>query len=134
MKNLLILVFAAFLLLGGPLRMLLILLMVALLTVGGALQKLLALPFAAGRLVGSSAKKLMSVLLAVALLSCLTGCSKDQIVGVYNQVLQLVDAGVTPDDQLCGRRTPGEDAYTGRYEAEYRDFTGTEVLFGGTAL
>ncbi len=134
MKNLLILAFAAFLMFGGPLKLLLILLMVALLFFGGMLKALLGLPVAAFRLVGGAAKKLLSVLVAVGLMFCLTGCNKDQVVGVYNQVLQLFDAGVTTDAELQGHREPGADAYTGRYEAEYRDFTGTEVLFGGTAL
>lgn len=134
MKNLLILAFAAFLLLGGPLRFLLILLMLALLAFGGVLKTLLALPFAAGRFIGGSVKKLLAVLAAVTLMFCLTGCDKDQVIGVYNQVLQLFDAGVTSDDQLCGQRTAGSDSYTGQYEAQYQGFTGTETLFGGTAL
>ena len=50
----------------------------------------------------------------------------------------LVDAAgswaLTPDRSLQGERVPGEDDYTGTYEAGYEDFSGTELIFGGTTL
>ena len=50
----------------------------------------------------------------------------------------LVDAAgswvLTPDRSLQGERVSGEDDYTGTYEASYEDFSGTELLFGGTTL
>ena len=50
----------------------------------------------------------------------------------------LVDAAgswaLTPDRSLQGERVRGEDDYTGTYEADYQDFSGTELLFGGTTL
>lgn len=39
-----------------------------------------------------------------------------------------------PDRSLQGERVPGEDDYTGTYAADYDDFSGTELLFGGTTL
>ena len=60
---------------------------------------------------------------------------KDTLVGAYGS---LVDAAgswaLTPDRSLQGERIPGEDDYTGTYEANYGDFSGTELLFGGTTL
>ena len=60
---------------------------------------------------------------------------KDTLVGAYGS---LVDAAgswaLTPDRSLQGERVQGEDGYTGTYEADYEDFSGTELLFGGTTL
>ena len=60
---------------------------------------------------------------------------KDTLVGAYGS---LVDAAgswaLTPDRSLQGERVRGEDDYTGTYEADYQDFSGTELLFGGTTL
>ena len=60
---------------------------------------------------------------------------KDTLVGTYGS---LVDAAgswaLTPDRSLQGERVRGEDDYTGTYEANYEDFSGTELLFGGTTL
>ncbi len=60
---------------------------------------------------------------------------KDTLVGAYGS---LVDAAgswaLTPDRSLQGERVRDEDDYTGTYEANYEDFSGTELLFGGTTL
>ena len=60
---------------------------------------------------------------------------KDAILDAYGS---LVDAAgswaLTPDRSLQGERVRGEDDYTGTYEANYEDFSGTELLFGGTTL
>ena len=60
---------------------------------------------------------------------------KDALVGAYGS---LVDAAgswaLTPDRSLQGERVRDEDDYTGTYEANYEDFSGTELLFGGTTL
>ena len=60
---------------------------------------------------------------------------KDAILDAYGS---LVDAAgswaLTPDHSLQGERVRGEDDYTGTYEAGYKDFSGTELLFGGTTL
>ena len=76
----------------------------------------------------------------VALLACclvipVTGCSKEQVIDSFDSVIQ---AGgnliLTRERDLQGTRDFGADHYTGTYEADYDDFYGTEVLFGGTAL
>lgn len=60
---------------------------------------------------------------------------KDAILDAYGS---LVDAAgswaLTPDRSLQGERVQGEDDYTGTYKADYEDFSGTELLFGGTTL
>ena len=60
---------------------------------------------------------------------------KDAILNAYGS---LVDAAgtlaLTPESSLQGERIPGKDDYTGVYEAGYEDFSGTELLFGGTTL
>ena len=60
---------------------------------------------------------------------------KDAILDAYGS---LVDAAgswaLTPDRSLQGERVRGEDDYTGTYGANYQDFSGTELLFGGTTL
>lgn len=61
--------------------------------------------------------------------------AKDAILDAYGS---LVDAAgswaLTPDRSLQGERVRSEDGYTGTYEADYEDFSGTELLFGGTTL
>lgn len=61
--------------------------------------------------------------------------AKDAILDAYGS---LVDAAgswaLTPDRSLQGERVRSEDGYTGTYEADYGDFSGTELLFGGTTL
>lgn len=77
------------------------------------------------------------LLLTVGLL--LGGCSKngckEDFLGAYNDSLQFFSSfSLTSDNDLKGTRQKGEDNYTGSYQAEYSDFTGKEILFGGTAL
>lgn len=65
----------------------------------------------------------------------MTACSKSEIVEQYNQALQAVgDNGLTNNKELQGKRKLGTDSYVGTYEADYENFSGEEILFGGTAL
>jgi len=65
----------------------------------------------------------------------LTGCTKDEIIKNYNEILQEAgDSSLTKDNKLQGERSFGTDNYVGSYCADYDGFTGTETLFGGTAL
>lgn len=60
---------------------------------------------------------------------------KNTILETYNAFIGGAGTAVlTPEQSLEGRLTRGEDDYTGAYRASYTDFTGTEVLFGGTTL
>ena len=65
----------------------------------------------------------------------MTACDKDTILQHYDNALQMGGTlARTPDAALQGIRVPGADGYTGAYTAAYRNFSGTEILFGGTAL
>ena len=60
---------------------------------------------------------------------------KDSILDAYGSLVDTAGSwALTPDRSLQGERIPGEDDYTGTYEADYEDFSGTELLFGGTTL
>lgn len=73
------------------------------------------------------------------LLCCLVGaagcCLKEDILDAYNQTLQSIGRiGLTDEQSLAGERCFGSDSYVGRYTAVYHDFSGEELLFGGTGL
>ena len=64
-----------------------------------------------------------------------TGCSKDEILGHYNNVIQSAGSlELTNDLSLKGTREYGVDHYTGTYNADYENFSKTEYLFGGTSI
>ena len=82
-------------------------------------------------------KKIFSLVLVctLAIGLSLTGCSKDEILDQYNNVVQLAgNATLTGNLSLKGKRTYGDDHYTGTYVADYKDFSKTEYLFGGTSI
>ena len=61
--------------------------------------------------------------------------AKDAILDAYGSLVDAVGSwALTPDRSLQGERVRGEDDYTGTYAADYEDFSGTELLFGGTTL
>ena len=60
---------------------------------------------------------------------------KDAILDAYSSLMDTAGSwALTPDRSLQGERVRGDDDYTGTYEANYEDFSGTELLFGGTTL
>ncbi len=80
----------------------------------------------------------LGALLIVTIISFVSGIGenpKDQIISVYDSILQSFDtAGLTKDRDLQGTRRFATDKYTGTYTADYDNYTGTENIFGGTAL
>lgn len=65
----------------------------------------------------------------------LSGCSKEEVLEKYNAVVEKVgEVQLTNDINLQGKRDYGEDYYTGTYQAEYKKFSDTEYLFGGTTI
>lgn len=77
------------------------------------------------------------LVLTLIVLGCLTliGCSKDEILNHYNNVVQSVGTvELTKDSFLKGTRKYGIDHYTGIYSANYKNFSKTEYLFGGTSI
>lgn len=68
-------------------------------------------------------------------IAILTGCSKDELIDKYKNISEkLGDTILTSDYKLKGKRTFGLDHYVGVYEAEYKNYTGKEVVFGGTTI
>lgn len=81
----------------------------------------------------------------IAAVSCLifstAGCSlldkmdKDKVLDAYNDVIQAAGkTTLTNGIFLKGDREFGADNYVGTYKADYKNFTGTEYLFGGTSI
>ena len=63
------------------------------------------------------------------------GQAKDSIVNAFGELVgDAGNAALTPQSKLQGHKENGVDDYTGAYEATYSEFTGTEILFGGTTL
>ena len=64
-----------------------------------------------------------------------TDAFKDKIVSGLDSMLESFSLhALTRGSRLQGERTFGGDTYTGSYRADYRNFSGEEVLFGGTKL
>ena len=60
---------------------------------------------------------------------------KDAILDAYRSLVDTAGSwALTSDHSLRGERGRGEDDYTGTYATDYEDFSGTELLFGGTTL
>ena len=83
-----------------------------------------------------SVKKYVFFIIIFAMGSLLmTGCSKDEVLGRYNDVIQSVgNIELTGNIFLKGDREYGVDHYVGSYEADYKNFSGIEYLFGGTSI
>lgn len=65
----------------------------------------------------------------------LSGCTKDEILNHYNNVVQSAGSiELTGNSSLQGKKDNGIDDYTGTYQADYKAYTGTEYLFGGTSI
>ncbi|MBP3635662.1 MAG: hypothetical protein J6J17_04355 [Bacilli bacterium] len=77
-------------------------------------------------------KLIITLILSIAIL---TGCSKDGLIDRYKNISEKIgDVILTNDCKLKGIRTFGLDHYVGIYEVEYKDYTGKEVVFGGTTI
>lgn len=86
-------------------------------------------------LLRSAQRGQLALVLVFACSVLLTGCSKDAVLDQYNHVLQAAgDVTLTGSFSLTGKRTYGDDHYTGSYTADYKDFSKTEYLFGGTSI
>lgn len=63
------------------------------------------------------------------------GTAKEKFTNGFNEFLQSVSPyALTRDAKLIGERSMGADSYTGSYTADYKAFSGEEILFGGTSL
>lgn len=88
------------------------------------------------RKVGNSMKKFLCSFICIFI--CCTfccGCSKDEVLYHYNNVIESAGSlELTNDFSLKGTRKFGEYHYTGSYTADYKKFTGKEYVFGGTSI
>lgn len=72
--------------------------------------------------------------LVLSLFVCV-GCSKDTVLGYYKEINEkLGDTVLTNKRKLEGTRKFGDTHYTGTYNVTYKNFSGEEVLFGGTTI
>lgn len=79
------------------------------------------------------------IVLSLCLILCgvfiLSGCTKDEILNQYNNIIQSAGSiALTRDSSLQGTKEKGIDDYIGSYTADYENFSDTEYLFGGTSI
>lgn len=83
-------------------------------------------------------KKLIPLCLTLLLMCGLTGCKHWTGPELYqwaeNWTSALGHSQRTADADLIGMRTPGDDDYTGSYQAECTHVTGRDMVFGGASL
>ena len=80
-------------------------------------------------------KIVLSLCLILLGASVLSGCTKDEVLDQYNNIVQSAGSiALTGNSSLQGTKEKGIDDYTGSYTANYEDFSDTEYLFGGTSI
>ena len=80
-------------------------------------------------------KIVLSLCLILCGVSILSGCTKDEVLNQYNNIVQSAGSiALTGNLSLQGTKEKGTDDYTGSYTANYKDFSDTEYLFGGTSI
>ena len=80
-------------------------------------------------------KIVLSLCLIILGTSVLSGCTKDEVLNQYNNIVQSAGSiAFTGNSSLQGTKEKGIDDYTGSYTANYKNFSDTEYLFGGTSI
>ena len=80
-------------------------------------------------------KIVLSLFLRVLGASVLSGCTNDEVLNQYNNIIQSAGSiALTRNSFLQGTKEKGIDDYTGSYTADYESFSDTEYLFGGTSI
>ena len=80
-------------------------------------------------------KIVLSLCLIILGVSVLSGCTKDEVLDQYNNIVQSAGSiALTGNSSLQGTKEKGIDDYTGSYTADYEDCSDTEYLFGGTSI
>ena len=75
------------------------------------------------------------ILLIVIILVLCSGCSKNTVISLYDNVTKTIgDLCLTNDILLQGKRKFGIDHYVGSYDVVYKNSSSREVLFGGTTI
>lgn len=76
---------------------------------------------------------LMAFFFIISMLT-VTGCSKEEVLDKYHHTVEKMgEQGLTSASLLKGEKKEGEDGYVGTYHASYKEFSGTESVFGGTS-
>ena len=74
-------------------------------------------------------KIVLSLCLILLGASVLSGCTKDEVLDQYNNIVQSAGSiALTGNLSLQGTKEKGIDDYTGSYTADYEDFSDTEYL------
>lgn len=80
-------------------------------------------------------KIVLSLCLIILGTSVLSGCTKDEVLNQYNNIVQSAGSiALTRNSSLQGTKEKGIDDYTGSYTANYKNFSDTEYLLGGTSI
>ena len=80
-------------------------------------------------------KIVLSLCLIILGTSVLSGCTKDEVLNQYNNIVQSAGSiALTGNSSLQGTKEKGIDDYTGSYTANYKNFSDTEYLFGGSSI
>lgn len=80
-------------------------------------------------------KIVLSLCLIILGTSVLSGCTKDEVLNQYNNIVQSAGCiALTRNSSLQGTKEKGIDDYTGSYTANYKNFSDTEYLLGGTSI
>lgn len=80
-------------------------------------------------------RNITKIIILIIICLFMTSCSKDDIIKTYDNINKtLGDLSLTNDNNLKGTRTFGLDHYVGTYKVEYKNFSGKEILFGGTTI
>ena len=80
-------------------------------------------------------KNLFVCVILIFIIAVSTGCSKDEILTHYNNIIQSAGKGtLTSNYELNGDREFGVDDYVGTYIAQYENYSGIEYVFGGTSI
>lgn len=80
-------------------------------------------------------KRILLFVLCISVLVMVSGCDKDQALDHYKKAIENAgDINLTKDKDLHGQREFGTDKYVGNYEGTYQNFSGEEILFGGTTV
>lgn len=80
-------------------------------------------------------KKFLPMILLLLGSLILSGCTKDEVLRRYHNVLETIgESQLTDKRSLEGKKESGVDDYTGSYKANYQNFSNTEWLFGGTSI
>lgn len=80
-------------------------------------------------------KKVFLIVLILLGSMVLSGCTKNDILRHYNDVIAIMgESQLTDKRSLEGEKKAGADDYTGSYRVSYENASKTEYLFGGTSI